>query len=886
VPAVPETADRAPAAPLPTLGDYELLAVIGRGGMGAVFEARQKSLNRTVALKMIRVDHAAFPAEGRRFRNEAEMAAGLDHPNIVPVYEVAEHAGQLYFSMKRIEGGSLAQHLDRFAADPKAAARLVAQVARAVHHAHQRGVLHRDLKPSNILLDTEGQAHITDFGLAKRLERDSSLTQSGALVGTPSYMAPEQASGEKGAVTTAADVYGLGAVLYALLTGRAPFRGETVLETLEQLKACEPEPPRGNPKVDRDLETICLKCLDKEPQRRYESAQALAEDLERWLNGEPIRARRIGMWRRIGKWIRRRPGLAALGAVSVVALAGLLVGSFWYNGRLRAALAEAARERDAAREQRRLARAAVDDMYIQVADKWLGRQPRLTEVQREFLVKALRFYQGAMKEQGKDLEVRRGAFYAAQYAANIHHQLGEYREAEQAFRQAISIVQELADDFPGEAQYRASLANVHNSLANLLSNAGRCPEAEEEYWKGLAILKRLVDEFPAECLYRKVYGGIYNNLGELARKTGRPRQAEEGLRQAVAVWDRAAADFPRDATVQEAAAQGHTNLANTLKRSIALEAEEHCRRALRIMRRLAAEHPEHREYCYHLGVAYYALSLILDPTEQPREVARGPEAMQCRREAVAVFRKLAEDFPRVLEYRRRLALAQGGLGALLMAEQQTESAVPVLGEAVDSYRKLVRDAPGVPEYRSELAYFQQTLGQLLFRKGQAHPAEEAFLQVRDLNEKLVADFPAEAKYRAELALLLLTCPAAKLRDDGRAVEQARQAVQLAPRMRDYWYLLGRAYYRARDWRASREALLKLEELPGGGYGESWFFLALAEWRLGHKEEARRWYDKAVQWAERYGPQKEELHDLRADAGALLGIQEQVPKKKEGTSRKR
>lgn len=345
--------------PRKRLGDYEILAELGRGGMGVVYKARQVSADRLVALKVILSGEFADPEEVLRFRREAEAAAQLDHPGIVPLYEVGEYKGRPFYSMKLVEGTSLAAGLSEESSGllktQKDAARRIAAVARAVHHAHQRGILHRDLKPANILLDAEGNPHVTDFGLAKRLpeaaRRGATVTNTGAIVGTPEYMAPEQALARKD-LTVAADVYALGAVLYALLTTRPPFQGGNVFETLEQVIGREPTPPRAhNPRVDRDLEVICLKCLEKDAARRYDSALDLAMDLERWQVGEPIMARPVSGVERAVKWVRRRPvlvGLSAAVVFSVVLGATLVAWQMYERTRAdaRARLHESQEERE------------------------------------------------------------------------------------------------------------------------------------------------------------------------------------------------------------------------------------------------------------------------------------------------------------------------------------------------------------------------------------------------------------------------------------------------------------------------------------------------------------------------------------------------------------
>jgi tetratricopeptide (TPR) repeat protein len=323
---VPGESPRAGGPPLPDVPGYELLEEIGRGGMGVVYKARQAGLDRLVALKMVLAGAYAGEAERARFRGEALAVARLQHPHVVQVFAVGEHEGHPFLALELLEGGSLAERLRGGPLPPRQAAELAERLARAVQAAHEAGVVHRDLKPANILLGGDGTAKVADFGLAKRLDA-AGPTQSGAVMGTPAYMAPEQAGGRAKEVGPAADVYALGAILYEMLTGRPPFQAESPLETLQQVLTRDPVGPRRlRPQVPRDLETVCLKCLHKEPAGRYASAAALADDLRRFLDGRPVQARRVGRLGRAWRWCRRRPLVACLCvALALALLAGPVV---------------------------------------------------------------------------------------------------------------------------------------------------------------------------------------------------------------------------------------------------------------------------------------------------------------------------------------------------------------------------------------------------------------------------------------------------------------------------------------------------------------------------------------------------------------------------------
>jgi tetratricopeptide (TPR) repeat protein len=425
------------------IGDYELSEVVAYGGMGVVYRARQRTLNRVVALKLLLGGGHASADFKKRFRQEAETAAKLQHPNIVPIFEVGEHDGQPYFSMEFVAGTDLARLTRERPLPPRKAAEYVESVAEAIGYAHQQGVIHRDLKPSNILLGQDDRPRVTDFGLARRIDADSSLTSSGEMLGTPGYLPPEQASIKKGKVGPHSDVYALGAVLYYLLTGRPPFMAGTLAETLQQVLKSEPIAPRRlNPAIPCDLETICLKCLEKEPGRRYVSAQALAEDLGRFVNGEPILARPATVLERVAKWYRREPVVAGLAtAVILVFGAGLAISTLLLL-RERAARRIAVAETSRANEQSEIAAAVssflLDDVVGQASSK--GQADARFEIKTNLTVReALQRAAIVINERFTNQPITACAVRFA--IGDAYLGLGETQQGERIFDGALKLAQ-------------------------------------------------------------------------------------------------------------------------------------------------------------------------------------------------------------------------------------------------------------------------------------------------------------------------------------------------------------------------------------------------------------------------------------------------------------
>jgi serine/threonine protein kinase/tetratricopeptide (TPR) repeat protein len=810
------------------LAGYELLGELGHGGMGIVYKARQVGLNRLVAIKMIRDAAHATSAERTRFLAEAEAVAQLQHPNIIHIYEVLRlqpadaREATPCLVMEFVEGSSLDRRLAGAAQPPRAAAELVETLARAIHYAHERGIVHRDLKPANILLqygsatpnpartaetaDTKiagagpsvtafhGSAtpKITDFGLAKRLDSGQKQTKTGEILGTPGYMAPEQARGIPGSIGPWTDVYALGAILYELLAGRPPFQSDSAWETIAQVLANDPVPPsRAHPVVPRDLETICMKCLAKEPDRRYATALELADDLARFRADAPIHARPIGRAERIWRWCRREPKVAFL----VIAVFGALLlggagaaGLWWHNQRQADARFEA--------DLRDL-----DGEVSFISGEELSLVPQMDESRRQRLEQLAAKCQSLLDQRSNRPALRRKNAEVRHYLGTIDELLGRHVDAEAAYREAIAIRMEVAAAADRAPRDERDLGRTYFQLANLLVATGRFEEAESLYSQAFRLQSRADQADDVDL--RPDRGETLQRLGTLQVRTGRFVEAEDNLQKALRLqqslvaeqkdrpgWQFALAQtesalaglwinlsrFPESEPLLDAAVDRQDKLTSAsnaapayrlgLARTLTArgrfrevtgrskESESDLHRAFEVLKRLADDYPHRPDYRVESAAALHGVA---------REVM-GYDMEARYRAAVAAQEQLTREVPALVENRERLATTLNSLATWLNDKSTYQKhwlfAIPNLAEAYTVHKQseaiwvqLVADYPMVLSFKDGLARSDQRFGIVLERLKRLTEAERHYRHSIAIQEEFASKYPQVAKHRLFLCAL-------------------------------------------------------------------------------------------------------------------------------------
>jgi tetratricopeptide (TPR) repeat protein/tRNA A-37 threonylcarbamoyl transferase component Bud32 len=783
-------------------GDYELLQELARGGMGVVYKARQRKLNRVVALKMILAGQLASPADVQRFYTEAEAAAQLDHPGIVHIYEVGELEGQHFFSMSYVAGGSLATAVKDGPLPPREAAALVRKVAEAVGYAHSRGIIHRDLKPANILLDERGQPQVTDFGLAKRLAADSQLTGTGQVMGTPSYMPPEQAQGKTQEISPGSDVYALGAILYCLLTGRPPFQAASVMETLRQVLEQEPAAPRLlNPAVDRDLETICLKCLEKQAGKRYASAQALADDLRRHAAGEAIQARPVGSTERLWRWCRRNPRTAA----AVAAASGLLllvaIGSTWAaltirqernQKELERQAAVAAREEaDSARklaqqneilaaEQADLALETVNTLIFKVQQR-LSKDPGTQALQRDLLRTALEGLQRVANRAGAQSRIRWSMEDALARMGELSLQSNDSEEAYGYFQRRYDMTSADLETDPGNARLLERKAMACLSLAEISGSVRRDMKQALSRYQEVVKLRTQVAEIPLDELQRqndrllptqrKHPFHIKLNLSESWTRVGLTHyflgdsaQAEGPILKSLALREQLVTELLAGEAAWSLSAipAGSATLLSVVA-------------SLPTLSELASEHSQNLARNYHLiGEIYFRLRNL------EKSLFYYARCAAIREAALAAHPKdfrLRGDMGQFYEYYGTVHLCLG----------DSRQALPLYDRSLQLLREVVAADKSV-EFRQNLAAALYSRGTAARRMNDSAEADKCFRECLQIRKELASKDPKNDRARMDLILVLPHC--------GEHEEATRLAETLRtgrPNDRELLFILARCF---------------------------------------------------------------------------------------------
>jgi serine/threonine-protein kinase len=780
-------AGRGPA-PVQTVAGYEILGTLGRGAMGVVYKARQRGLRRVVALKMILSGGHADVYELGRFRTEAEAIARVQHPGIVQIYEVGEEDGRPFFSLEYVDGGSLQKKIRGEPQPPAEAAQMARRLADAIACAHAHGVVHRDLKPANVLLTRDGQPKITDFGLAKRLEDDSGQTHSGAILGTPSYMAPEQAEGKVREVGALSDVYALGAVLYELLTGRPPFKGASLLDTLEQVRTREPVPPTVlQLKVPGDLETVCLKCLQKDPKKRYPSAGELADDLGRYLRGEPVRARPAGRAERLWRWARRNPKVALLSAGLVLFVVGWAVSAtvLKLEADANARLAET-------NEQRARQNEVVAQEQKKLAEENAGRATKNAEEARANEAKALRNAQASIQRV-----IRLGEFL--QVRLRDPGLTGKAEPEVRALREDLiarlkADMENMAREIERTNVSAFTRAATYQQLGDLLQHIGRSRDALAYFRKAYDAAKRVAQQKPEDDKAQANLAVMVARLGDAALElngdTDRARAfygKSLGLHEQLRARPRSHFYPPRQVEVflsQDLVRLGQLEL----EAGRPAEARAHFRTCLDLRLAWRQAEPKNVGAYSYLSQAYLLLGTALGHLGD----ARNAEA--CLSQALEMTEHLARVNPHDLSFQADRATIGGARGDVQLLLDQPEQARASYRQALAAVQaSLARPGEDYAARQALLAQTHERLAAVALRLGRPAEAAGDYKEALALRRQFAEADPGNRTVEAAYLLALAHA--------GRHAEAARRADALcrqAPGSAPLLLQAARAYAAAAD----------------------------------------------------------------------------------------
>jgi tetratricopeptide (TPR) repeat protein len=680
--------------------------------MGVVFKARQVSLNRIVAVKMILSGLLALPEDVERFHVEAEAAANLDHPGIVPIFEVGEHDGQHYFSMGYVDGSSLSARVAEGPMPPRDAAQLVRTLCDAVQYAHEHDVIHRDLKPPNILLDREGRPRVTDFGLAKRVQDDSGRTATGQVVGTPAYMPPEQAAGKLDAIGPAADVYALGAILYALLTGRPPFQSVSTMDTLRHVLESEPLAPSAlTAGIPRDLETIVLKCLQKSIPQRYASARALADDLQRFLDGRPILARPIGRAARILRWCKRQPVVASLIAAIIVCLAaGTGIATYF-------ALAERDRAvtESLARKQESEARARADEqtklaletlnMVVFNIQTGLENVPGAQRVRRKLIETAV----AGLQKVARTVDTNRGADHGIVWSqislGDLFLLVGDTKLASEQFKLATELALKRAQADPSDAGAQRDLSISYIGLGDLNLRLGNALGAHDDYQKSLNIRLKRAQSDPSNAQAQRDLSISYNKLGNVNLLLGKASCAQDKYQKSLDIALKQAQSDPSDAQAQRDLSVSYNTLGDVNRQlGNGSAARDDYQKGLNIRLKLAQADPSDAETQRDLLISYNKLgnvNLLLGNASGAHD--------DCQK-GLLIALKLAQADPSDAQAQRDLSISYNKLGDVNLQSGNGSAARDDYQKNLDIALKLAQADPSDAQAQADLAYSYGCLG--------------------------------------------------------------------------------------------------------------------------------------------------------------------------------